>query len=315
VPLDAEARALIDVLQSSSPPVETLTPEQARRASDERRARSAVPVEEIHNVTDLTAATVVGQLAVRIYRPSPADRLPVIVFFHGGGWVLCDLDSHDGLCRSLANSTGSVIVSVDYRRAPESRYPAAVEDCYAATAWVAENAEELRIDPARLALVGDSSGGNLAAAVALMARDRATPAIALQVLLYPVVDDDFETASYRAFGDDYYLTRAAMEWYWDQYVPPADRQQPYAAPLRNADLAGVAPALVLVAECDPLHDEGLAYAARLTEAGVPTAVMDYAGGFHGFLSLAPVLPAGRAALAAVGASVRSRLDSLPAGYR
>ncbi|MDT4905382.1 MAG: acetyl esterase, partial [Pseudonocardiales bacterium] len=199
MPLDAEARALIDVLQSSSPPVETLTPEQARRASDERRARSAVPVEEIHNVTDLTAATVVGQLAVRIYRPSPADRAPVIVFFHGGGWVLCDLDSHDGLCRSLANSTGSVIVSVDYRRAPESRYPAAVEDCYAATAWVAENAEELRVDPARLALVGDSSGGNLAAAVALMARDRATPAIALQVLLYPVVDDDFETASYRAF--------------------------------------------------------------------------------------------------------------------
>jgi acetyl esterase len=313
VPLDAESRALIDVLQSSSPPVETLTPEQARRASDERRARSAAPVEQVHDVTDTTAATGAGQRAVRIYRPSAADCAPVIVFFHGGGWVLCDLDSHDGLCRSLANLTGSVIVSVDYRRAPESRYPAAVEDCYAATVWVAEHAGELHVDPARLSVMGDSSGGNLAAAVALMARDRALPTIALQVLLYPVLDDDFETASYRAFGAEHFLTRAAMEWYWQQYAP-ADRHHPYATPLRNADLTGLAPALILVAECDPLHDEGLAYAERLTAAGVPTEVIDYAGGFHGFLSLAPVLHAGRSALAAVGAGVRAQLEPRRAGH-
>jgi acetyl esterase len=307
VPLDAEARSLIDVMQASGPPVETLTPAQARRASDDRRAQAAAPVESVHEVFDRTIETAAGPIDVRVYRPGPQTDLPVIVFFHGGGWVLCDLDSHDGLCRSLANATGAVFVSVGFRRAPEHPYPAAVEDCYAATVWVAQHTTELGGDPARIAVMGDSAGGNLAAAVALMARDRSGPVLALQVLAYPVIDDDLETPSYRAYGADHYLTREAMRWYWDQYVPVARRREPYVAPIHATTLAGLPAAVVLVAECDPLHDEGLAYARGLTDSGISCTVLDYPGGFHGFLSLAANLEVGRRALADTAAAVRAGL--------
>lgn len=307
MPLDAEARSLIDLMQASSPPVETLTPAQARRASDERRARAAVPVDDVHDVSDRTIDTHAGPIDVRVYRPTPGTDVPVIVFFHGGGWVLCDIESHDGLCRTLANATGAVFVSVGYRRAPENPYPAAVEDCYAATLWVAAHAAELSVDPTRMAVMGDSAGGNLAAAVALMARDHSGPPLALQVLLYPVLGDDFETSSYHSYGADHYLTREAMQWYWNQYVDPARRQEPYAAPIHSPELAGLPAAVILVAECDPLRDEGLVYARRLSDGGVPTTLIDYPGGFHGFLSLAPALGVGRRALSEVAASVRRGL--------
>jgi acetyl esterase len=306
VPLDAEARSLIDLVQATSPPVETLTPSQARIASDERRAHSAAPVEDVHQVLDMTATTKRGPIKVRVYRPGTEASRPAVVFFHGGGWVVGDLESHDRMCRSLANSTGAVFVSVGYSRAPEHPYPAAIEDCYAATCWVVAHADELEVDSARIAVMGDSAGGNLAAAVALMARDRSVPRLALQVLLYPVVSDDFDTPSYRSYGGgDFYLTRAAMEWYWDQYVPAGRRHESYATPIRCAELAGLPPAVVLLGECDPLHDEGLTYARRLADSGVPVEVIDFAGGFHGFLSMAPVLDVARRGLAEVATVVRT----------
>jgi acetyl esterase len=264
-------------------------------------------VPDVHAVEDRAIDTEAGSIGVRIYRPSAAPGLPVVVFFHGGGWVLCDLDSHDGMCRQVANSADAVVVAIDYRRAPESRYPAAVEDCYAATLWVAAHGDELGVDTGRMAVMGDSAGGNLAAAVTLLARDRSGPSLALQVLLYPVIADDFETASYRSYGADYSLTTESMQWFWDQYVDPDRRHEPYVAPIRSTDLSGVPAAIVLVAECDPLHDEGLAYARALAAAGVPTETLDWVGGFHGFLSLSPLLDGARAAETEVLALVRSSL--------
>jgi acetyl esterase len=273
VALSREARAFVDQLQSMGDPVETLTPEQARRASDERRAQTR---------TDRTIDGPAGPLGVRIYRPAAGGHLPVVVFFHGGGWVLCDLDSHDPTCRTIANGVGCVVVSVDYRRAPENRYPAAVEDAYAATQWVAGHAEDL--------VMGDSAGGNLAAVVALASRDRGGPPIACQVLLYPVTDHDFETGSYRAYGEDHYVTAAAMRWYWDHYAPePIDRDEPYLSPLRAADLRSLPPTLIVIGECDPLLDEGVAYARRLREAGNAVEQTICEGMFHGFFSLAASL--------------------------
>jgi acetyl esterase len=309
VPLDADARALIDLLESTAPPVETLSAEAARRASDERRRRSAVPGEPVHAVADLLMDGPAGPLALRTYRPSAAVGLPAVVFLHGGGWVLCDLESHDGFCRSLANAIGALVISVDYRRAPEDPYPAAVEDAFAVLRWTVAHAAELDLDPGRLVVMGDSAGGNLAASVAQMTRDRSGPRLAAQVLLYPVLDHDLERDSYRRFGEGFYLTRNAMAWYWDQYAPDSRRDEPYAAPLRSADLGGLAPAVVVVGECDPLRDEGLAYAERLTAAGVPTTTLDVAGGFHGFLSLGAVLPWVRQSFAEVAAAIRDTLEA------
>jgi acetyl esterase len=308
VALTRQARELLDQLQSMGDPVETLTPEQARRASDERRARTQVVAEPVAEVVDRTIERPGGPLGVRIYRPDRSATLPVLVFFHGGGWVLCDLDSHDPVCRALANQVGCVVVSVDYRRAPESRYPAAVEDAYAATRWVARHADELGVDPDRLVVMGDSAGGNLAAAVALMARDRGGPRIAYQVLVYPITDHDFHTGSYRDFGVDHYLTTAAMRWYWDQYAPAlADRNQPYLSPLRADDLLALPPALIVTAECDPLRDEALAYALRLREAGTAVEQTTYEGMFHGFFTLTATLDGTRRAVSDVVRALRKRL--------
>jgi acetyl esterase len=289
-------------------PVETLTPEEARRASDERRAQAPVVPEPVAQVADRTIDGPGGPLRIRVYRPDSSTTPPVLVFFHGGGWVLCDLESHDPICRVLANRTGCVVVSVDYRRAPESRYPAAVEDAYAATRWVAGHADELNVDADRLVVFGDSAGGNLAAAVALMARDRGGPRIACQVLAYPVTDHDFDTGSYRDFGADHFLTTAAMRWYWDQYAPePVDRDAPYLSPLRARDLGNLPPALVVSAECDPLRDEGLAYAQRLRDAGTEVEQTTYEGMIHGFFTMIGALDGARQAVADVVHSLRQRL--------
>jgi acetyl esterase len=308
VALTRQARQLVDQLQLMGAPVETLAPEQARRASDERRAQSPVVPEPVARVVNRTIGGPGGPLRIRVYRPESAGSLPVLVFFHGGGWVLCDLDSHDPICRALANRIGCAVVSVDYRRAPESRYPAAAEDAYAATVWVAGHADELDVDPDRLVVIGDSAGGNLAAAVALMARDRGGPRIACQVLAYPITDHSFDTGSYRDFGADHYLTTAGMRWYWDQYAPgPIDRDQPYLSPLRAADLRGLPPAVVVCAECDPLRDEGVAYAGRLRDAGTEVEQTTYAGMFHGFFTMTAALDGTRQSVADVVRSLRRRL--------
>jgi acetyl esterase len=224
---------------------------------------------------------------VRIYWPEKTSGpVPVVVFAHGGGFVFCDLNSHDELCRAMTNGIGAVVVSVDYRLAPESPWPAAAEDVYAVVDWATQQAGALGADAGRLLVAGDSAGGNLAAVAALMARDRDWPAIAGQVLVYPVIAADFGTASYQRFGVGYYNTAAAMAWYWDQYVPRlADRSHPYASPLR-ARLTGLPPAVVITAGCDPLCSEGDIYAKALVAAGVPTIHRDYEGAIHGFMTMA-----------------------------
>ncbi len=207
-----------------------------------------------------------GALGLRIYTPVEAGgpgALPVLVFFHGGGWVVGNLDTHDGLCRRLANAAGCLVVSVDYRLAPEARFPAAVDDAYAATRWVAARASSFGGDGTRLAVGGDSAGGNLAAVVSLLAHERGAPPLRFQLLLYPVTDFAFDTPSYRENGEGYLLTRANMEWYAGHYLRDgADRRHPHAAPLRAADVGGSPPTMVITAQYDPLRDEGEAYAVR-----------------------------------------------------
>ncbi|KUH81061.1 MULTISPECIES: alpha/beta hydrolase [unclassified Mycobacterium] len=282
--LDPQIAPLIEALDSGFPPVHTMTGVEARAAIRSRFVAPAEP-EPVGAVEDLEIPGGDGPIAVRIYRPSSGVPLPVVVYAHGGGFVFCDLDSHDGLCRSLANLVPAVVVSVAYRLAPEHRWPAAADDLYAATQWVADNATEIGADASRIVVGGDSAGGNLAAVTALMARDRGGPALAGQLLLYPVIAADFDTESYRLYGKGFYNPRPALQWYWDQYVPShSDRTHPYASPL-HADLAGLPPAVVVVAGHDPLRDEGVAYADALRAAGVRTVRCDFDGGIHGFMTM------------------------------
>jgi acetyl esterase len=263
---------------------------------------------KLAEVEDRRIPGAAGEIGVRVYRPEGRAPLPALVYFHGGGWVIGSLETHDGACRELANRVGCVVVSVDYRLAPESRYPAAAEDCYAATKWVAGNAQALGVDPARIGIGGDSAGGNLTAVVALMARDRGGPALRHQLLIYPVTDADFGRPSYRENAEGYLLTTKAMEWFWGHYVPdPAQRAEPYAAPLRAKDLAGLPPAFVITAEYDPLRDEGEAYAKRLQQAGVPTRLQRYDGAIHGFFAMGLLSEVARTALADAVAEAKRAL--------
>jgi acetyl esterase len=232
----------------------------------------------------------------------------VLVFFHGGGWVIGDIDTHDGICRSLANHAGCVVANVDYRLAPEHRYPVAVDDSFATTRWVVERAASLGVDPGRIAVGGDSAGGNLATVVALRARESGGPVLAFQLLVYPIVDfTGEESASIREFGSGHFLTREAMDYFADHYLPPAvNRRQPWVSPL-HTDLRGLPPAFVLTAECDPLRDQGEAYAHRLQQAGVATQLKRYEGMFHPFFSLAGIIDGAKTALADAGAALRVAL--------
>ncbi|MGW5106241.1 alpha/beta hydrolase [Nocardia sp. NPDC004123] len=226
-----------------------------------------------------------GDLAVRLYVPDSdtSAPLPVVVFAHGGGFVFCDLDSHDEFCRSMADAVGVAVVAVDYRLAPEHPGPAAMEDMYAAVCWAAEHAAEFGGDANRLVVAGDSAGGNLAATVSLAARDRCGPRITAQVLLYPVIDDDLSTESYRLYGEGYYNNTTAMQWYWKQYAPNGT-DDPYLVPSRAESLAGLPAAVVATAELDPPCVAGEDYARRLAEAGVAVTAHRFDGLFHGFLT-------------------------------
>jgi acetyl esterase len=252
-----------------------------------------------------------GPLRVRITTPlseSGNAPRPILVYYHGGGWVIGSLSSHEGLCRALANASNAIVVSVDYRLAPEHPFPAAAEDAYAAFLWAASHAAEIGGDPARIAVGGDSAGGNLATVASLMLRDRGGPAPVFQLLLYPAFDADFETGSYRAFAEGFLLTRAEMRWFWDQYVPePSDRINPYAAPARAADLAGLPPAYILTAEYDVLRDEAEAFANRLRQAGVAVTARRSEGMIHGFLRRYMFFEQGREALDEVGRILREAL--------
>jgi len=225
--------------------------------------------------------------SLQIVRPrNMTEPLPAVMFFHGGGWVLGEMKTHARLVREIAVGANAVVAFVSYTRAPEARYPTAVSQCYAATRYVHENAAALNIDPSRLAVVGDSSGGNLAAAVALLTAQRGTPTLRLQVLLCPALDCDFNTESYKAFGEGFNLDRDTMRWFWNHYAPDADtRLEPLASPLRAAasDLSLLPPALIVTSECDVLRDEGESYARKLSDAGVPVTAMRFPGTVHGFV--------------------------------
>ena len=302
MPLDPSLKIVLDQL-TGGPKLHELAPQDARRFFDEMQ----LPMAEISvaKVEDRRIPGPSGEIPVRIYIPDVQGPLPALVYFHGGGWVIGSLETHDPSCRELANRVGCAVVSVDYRLSPEHRYPAAAEDCYAATRWVAENAGGLGVDPARIAVGGDSAGGNLSAAVALMARDRAEPGLCYQFLVYPVTDADFTRPSYRENATGYLLEAATMEWFWSHYVPdPARRVEPYCAPLRAESVAGLPPALVITAEYDPLRDEGEAYARRMQEAGVVTTCTRYDGMIHGFFAMGMIAEAARNAMEEASEALR-----------
>jgi acetyl esterase len=283
MPLHPSAKAFLQLpFMKSSKPLHTLSVRQAREQFAEQ-GRSMPPGEPVAEVEDLFIPGPAGDLPARVYRPKGDGNLPLCVYFHGGGWVIGDLDSQDADCRAIANGSGCIVVSVNYRHAPEHRFPAAAEDAYWATRWVEENGERLKGDASRLAVYGMSAGGNLAAVTALMARDRAGPRISYQVLIVPVTNYAFDTPSYEENGEDYVLTRREMQWFWAHYLAnPADGSDPYASPLRAPDLRGLPPAFVMTAEYDPLRDEGRAYADRLKEAGVPVSYQCRKGMVHMF---------------------------------
>jgi acetyl esterase len=307
MPLDPGLKLVLDQLAANpGPQLHELPVEQARAFFDQMQLPR--PEVKIAAVEDRKIPGPAGTLPVRVYRPEGSAPFPALVYFHGGGWVIGSLETHDGACRDLANRIGCVVVSVDYRLAPEARFPAAAEDCYAATKWVAENAKALGVDARRIGIGGDSAGGNLTAVVALMARDRKGPALRHQLLIYPVTDADFTRPSYRENAEGYLLTTKAMEWFWNHYVPePARRTEPLAAPLRAKDLRGLPPAFVLTAEYDPLRDEGEAYARRLQEAGVPTRLQRYDGAIHGFFAMGLLAEVARRAVDDAAAEVKQAL--------
>jgi len=307
MPLDPAVREFLDQAAALGiPAMHTLPVSEARELIVKRRAMLEATPEPVARIEDRTIPGSDGDIPIRLYAPSDERGLPVLVFFHGGGWVIGSIDTHDLLCRALANRAGCAVVSVEYRLAPEARFPAAAEDAYAATAWVAEHGDDLGVDGRRVAVGGDSAGGNLAAAVSLMARDRGRPPLLFQLLLYPVTAADFETASYRECADGYGLSRADMIWFWDHYLPEtAGRTNPYAAPLHADDLSGLPPALVIVAEYDPLCDEGEAFAARLHDAGVGTTLARYEGQIHGFVGNFTIMEQGRVAIDQIAEALRA----------
>jgi len=299
MPLNSQAQALLEEMSKQGlPPFEQMSPTFARVVAMSFRDLQGEP-ENVAEVRDILVPGPAGKLPVRVYHPGPGEKLPLLVYFHGGGWVIGDIEVVDRPCRALANAGRCVVASVNYRLSPETKFPGPVEDCYAATAWLAAHAAELGADPLRVGVGGDSAGGNLAAAVTLMARDRNGPKLAFQLLIYPVTAPAKGTtfASYTENAENYLLTRAAMEWFWDHYLNTEDEgRNPYASPLFAADHSRLPPAMVITAEFDPLRDEGEAYAERLHAAGVPVALQRYDGMFHGFFAMTEMLDTARDAM-------------------
>jgi len=306
--LDPQTETFLQQMaQQGVPAVHTLTPLEARESRNPVFVKLGGPPEAVANVENLNIPGPAGQIPIRIYTPHGSGPCPIVVYFHGGGWVICNLDTHDTVCRSLANGASCIVVSVDYRLAPEHKFPAAVDDVYAATQWVADNASRISGDAARIAVGGDSAGGNLAAVVSLMARDKNGPSLVYQVLIYPVTDlSSFGTDSYREHGEAYMLTRDSMEYYRGHYIGNEEELlNPYASPLLAQDLSGLPAALVITAEFDVLTDEAQVYARRLKQAGVPVTYTCYDGMIHPFFNLVVAVDRARDAMDEVTAALRS----------
>jgi acetyl esterase len=311
MPLDPEAQAVLDELAvvSAIDPFD-ITAEQWREIFSNQA--DGAPGPDIARVETLQIPGPAGAIPARLYAPAGSDAAdakdakPALVFFHGGGFVLGGLDTHDSTCRELAVGSDCVVVSVDYRLAPEAKFPAAPEDCYAATKWVHDEAARLGIDPTRIAVGGDSAGGNLAAVVAIMSRDRGGPGLAHQLLIYPVTEHRFDTESYERNGEGYFLSRDMMRWFWHQYLETeADGRNPLASPLLAENLTDLPSATLLTAEFDPLMDEGRAYAEALQKAGVATQYTNYPGVFHGFFGMSAQIPRALQAVEEACAALRA----------
>jgi acetyl esterase len=304
MPLHPQVKAYLERVAAARPDGNTLTPAQAR-ADTGSVQRAQGP--DVARVEDRTIPVQGGSIPVRIYWPKGQGPFPALVWLHGGGWVGGDIALADGAARHIAGMASCVVVSVGYRLAPEHKFPVPAEDCYAAAKWTYEIAKALNADGKRLAIGGSSAGGNLAAAVALMARDRKGPPLVHQALVYPVIERNLESASYRENGEGLFLTKAMMKFFWKQYVrTDADAEHPYAAPIKAKDLRGLPPALVQTAEYDPLRDEGEAYAKALKKVGIPTKLTRYNGMIHGFVSMWSEIDAGRDALAEVARELKKR---------
>ncbi|ANS74533.1 lipase [Paenibacillus yonginensis] len=295
MPLDPQVQVVLEnISKQGIPPLHTLSVENARKVNLSFGAGQPL---QVWKVEDLQIPGNLQSVPVRIYKPQRETPLPVIVYYHGGGWVVGNLDAADVLCRELANRVNSIVVSVDYRLAPDHKFPAAVEDAYAALTWVAQNTSAIGADPYRIAVGGDSAGGNLAAVVAMMARDNGANFVKFQLLFNPVTHYSFDTQSYKENGEGFGLTADTMRWFWNNYLAnDQDGLHPYASPLLAADLAGLPPALILTAEYDPLRDEGEAFAEKLRAAGVPVEMKRYEGMAHGFILQTGIYDRGREAL-------------------
>jgi acetyl esterase len=301
MPLHPQAKAIVDAFATNMPALGSLSPEQTRKAMS---GFPRVPGPAVYQTEGRIAPGPGGAIPIRIYRPLGQGPFPALVWYHGGGWVLGDIEQADAHCRELCSQVGMVVVNVDYRLAPEHKFPAAAEDCYAATLWTAKNASYLNIDVDKIAVGGDSAGGNLAAVVALMARERREPKVAFQLLVYPVTEHSYNTGSYTQNAEGYLLTKASMVWFWDHYLRmPEDGKDWRASPLLVKDLKGLPPALVLTAEFDPLRDEGEAYAKKLKDAGVAVTASRYNGQIHGFFGM-PGLDDGKKAIEEAAAALR-----------
>jgi len=312
--LDPQARALIERFAAAgAPPLYTLTAPEARRAYRESRAALAAAPVHVDEIRELSVPGPAAALRGRLYRPRAAENaLPGMVYFHGGGFIYGDIDTHDVVCRGIAQCAHCAVVSVDYRLAPEHRFPAAVEDAFAATAWVAANAAALGIDPARLVVAGDSAGGNLAAVVAITARERSAPALAMQVLVYPTTDFAAETDSISRFAAGYLLTRESIRWVKRTYLRDEhDALDWRASPFRADDFSRLPAAYIITAGFDPLRDEGRAYAERLAQAGVAVTHECFEGQVHGFLVMGGAIAAAGHAIQRIGQTLRMQFGTTP----